>query len=233
MSPPPASPPPASPPPAPPPGVPAGSGQPEPAECGAPPGTAAAVEPYGRWTGGRWRDQFVALGWLVLVWNLLWGEFTLGNLVGGLIIGIFVLIFFPLPPVTFEGRIRPVAVLRFLARFFWDLVTASIQVAWTALRPGYEVRNAIIAVPLRVCSDLNLTLTAEASSLVPGSLIVEADRASGVLYVHVLDVTGPDQVEAARRSVLALETRIVRAIGSPAEVRQLEAPVRPVRGASS
>ncbi len=182
-----------------------------------------------KWTAGRWRDQLVAVGWLVLVWNLLWGEFSVGNLIGGLAVALVVLLFFPLPPVTFEGRIRPIAVLRFAGRFVSDLVTASVQVAWTALRPGAPPRSAIIAVPLRVGSDLNLTLTAEASSLVPGSLILAVDRANGILYVHVLDVPGPAGVARARREVLALEERIVRAIGSAAELRQLASPPPVVR----
>lgn len=170
----------------------------------------------------RWRDQLVAMSWLVLVWNLLWGEFSVGNLVGGALVAAVVLAFFPLPPVSFGGRLRPMALLRFVVRFVIDLVVASYHVALAALRPGYVPKNAIIAVRLRVRSDLNLTLTAEALSLVPGSLIVETDRSNGTLYVHVLDVRGPDAVERARRSVYELEARIVRAVGSAAELRMLE-----------
>ncbi|HEX5597705.1 MAG TPA: Na+/H+ antiporter subunit E [Micromonosporaceae bacterium] len=169
----------------------------------------------------HWRDQLIALTWLVLVWNLLWGEFTWGNVIGGLIVALIVLLFFPLPPVTFQGRIRPLALARFVGRFFSDLVGASVQVSWLALRPGPPPLSAVIAVPLRVNSDLNLTLVSEAVSLVPGSLIVEADPRSGVLYVHVFGVRGINDVEEFRREVLRLEERIVRAIGSAAEVSQL------------
>jgi multicomponent Na+:H+ antiporter subunit E len=169
----------------------------------------------------RLRDQLVTVGWLVLVWNLLWGDFSVGNVVGGAAVALFILLFFPLPSVTFGGRVRPVALLGFVLRFLADLLVASFQVAATALRPGYVPTSAIIGVGLRVRSDLNLTLTAEALSLVPGSLIVEADRANGTLYVHVLDVRSPDDVAAAHRKVLDLEARIVRAIGSDAELRML------------
>ncbi|WP_329108466.1 Na+/H+ antiporter subunit E [Micromonospora sp. NBC_01699] len=173
---------------------------------------------------GRWRDQLVTVIWLVLVWNLLWGEFTWGNVLGGTLVALLVLVFFPLPRVTFDGRIRPLGLLRFAARFVAELVTASVQVAWIALRPDGVRHSAIIAVPLRVRSDLNLTLTAEALSLVPGTLIVEAVRDTGTLYVHVLDVRGPADVDRARRDVLAVEERIVRATGSAAELRLLAGP---------
>lgn len=171
----------------------------------------------------RWRDQLVALTWLVFVWNLLWGGFSWGNVIGGLLVALTVLAVFPLPPVTFRGRVRPVRVLAFLLRFVADLVTASARVAWLAVRPAPPPRSAIIAVPLRVRSDLNLALTAEALTLVPGSLIVEADPRTGTLYVHVLGLRGPQDVAPARRSVLQLEARIVAAIGSAAELRQVQA----------
>ncbi|SCL17450.1 multicomponent Na+:H+ antiporter subunit E [Micromonospora inyonensis] len=126
---------------------------------------------------------------------------------------------FPLPPVTFAGRLHPLGLLRFGLRVLYDLVVASLQIAWLALRFGHEPRGAIIAVPLRVNTDLNLTLTAEALSLVPGSLIMEADRATGTLYIHVLGVRTIEDVERFRRGVLELEERIIAAVGSEGERR--------------
>ncbi len=172
----------------------------------------------------RWRDQLVTYGWLVLVWNLLWGDFSWVNLVGGLLVAAVVLLFFPLPPVTFGGRIRPRALLTFLLRFAAELVAASLHVARIAVQPGYVPRGAIIAVRLRVRTDLNLALTAEVISLVPGTLIIDVDRGEGVLFVHLLDVHGPRDLAAGRKQVLTIERRIVRAVGSPAEVRQLDRP---------
>lgn len=187
---------------------------------GPPPGHDGA-RPAAFRRGGRWRDQALALGWLVLTWLLLWGDVTWGNLLGGLVVGAAVLIFFPLPPVTFGGRLRPRALLVLAVTFAGELVSASVRVAAIAVRPGYRPRGAIIAVPLRVRTDLNLALTAEVISLVPGTLIVEVDRDQGVLYAHVLDVRGPRDLTASRDRILAVERRLVRAIGSPAEVRQL------------
>ncbi|WP_406036751.1 Na+/H+ antiporter subunit E [Micromonospora sp. NBC_00898] len=188
-----------------------------------PPGrdAPAGPQPAAVGRGGRRRDQAVALGWLMLAWLLLWGDVTWGNVLGGLIVGATVLLFFPLPPVTFGGRLRPRALLVLAATFAGELVSASLHVAAIAVRPGYRPRGAIIAVPLRVRTDLNLALTAEVISLIPGTLILEVDRDQGVLYAHVLDVRGPADLTASRDRILAVERRIVRAIGSPAEVRQL------------
>ncbi|MEU1885691.1 Na+/H+ antiporter subunit E [Micromonospora rifamycinica] len=170
---------------------------------------------------GRRRDQVIALGWLVVVWNLLWGQFSPANLLTGLLVGGAVLLFFPLPPVSFGGRLRPRALLTLAGVFVVELVSASIHVATIAVRPGFRPRGAIIGVTLRVRTDLNLALTAELLSLVPGTLIVEVDRDAGVLYVHVLDVRSPADLTGSRDRILAVEERIVRAVGSDAELRKL------------
>ncbi|MFY1690873.1 Na+/H+ antiporter subunit E [Plantactinospora sp. WMMB782] len=169
----------------------------------------------------RWRDHLITVGWLVVAWSLLWGEFTFGNLVSGVLVAGVILVFLPLPRVTFGGRLRPLALVGFVVRFVAELVVASVHVGWVAVRPGPGPRNAIVAVRLRVRTDLNLALTAEVLSLVPGTLIVEADRDSGTLYVHVLDVRGPEDLARSRERVLALEARIVRTVGSGAELRLL------------
>jgi multicomponent Na+:H+ antiporter subunit E len=181
-------------------------------------GAGAAPRPR-----GRRRDQAIALGWLVTIWVLLWGDLSWGNLLGGLLVGAAVLLFFPLPPVTFGGRLRPGPLLVLVATFVVELVSASVHVAAIAVRPGYRPRGAIIAVPLRIRTDLNLALTAEVISLVPGTLILEVDRDAGVLYVHVLDVRGPGDLTDSRDRIHAVERRIVRAFGSPTEVRELTA----------
>ncbi|PRY55965.1 Na+/H+ antiporter subunit E [Glycomyces artemisiae] len=172
----------------------------------------------------RLRSRAIAVIGLVLVWNLLWGAFTWLNTITGAVIAVALLVVFPLPPVKFGGRLRPVAVVKFFARFFFDLTVASFQVAFLAFRRG-EPRSAIVAVELRVKSDLNMTLVAEAVSLVPGSLIAEADHQTGTLYIHMLGVRDAAHLERLRAEVLQLEARLVRAIGSDAELRLVEAPV--------
>lgn len=169
----------------------------------------------------RVRNRIAAVATLVVVWNLLWGAFTWGNLLTGGLLALIVLKFFPLPPVTFAGRIRPWGTTVYLSRFFGDLVVASVQIAWLAFRPG-KPRGAIVAVPLRIRSDLNLTLIAVAVSLIPGSIILEADRSSGTLYIHMLGVRNRAHVEKFRQRVYALEARLVRAIGSRSELALLE-----------
>lgn len=165
------------------------------------------------------RNRITAVTALVIVWCLLWGAFSWANIIGGLVLALLVIAVFPLPPVTFAGRIHPLGLLRFTLRFLRDIVVSSIEVAALAFRFGHPPRSAILAVPLRVRSDLNLTLTGEALCLVPGSIVIEVDRSAGILYVHALGLRDAEEVERFRREVWNLEARIIGAIGSPAEQR--------------
>lgn len=168
--------------------------------------------------------------WLAVAWALLWGNFAIGTLVVGLLVGLAVVAVAPMPPIEFHGRVRPLPLLGLLARFAVDLTVASVQVAVQALDPRRSPRSAVLAVPLRSHSDLYLTLTAVLASLVPGSVIVEAHRTSGTLYVHVLDVDSAGGVESARAHVLELEERILRALASDAELAEAGLARRPRRG---
>jgi multicomponent Na+:H+ antiporter subunit E len=152
------------------------------------------------------------------VWVLLWGDVSIGNVLAGVAIGVAVTVGLRMAPIQFHGRVRPIALVVLIGRFLLDLVRASFEVAAIALRPGYTPRGAVIGVQLRSHSDLYLTLTAELCSLVPGSLVVEAHRLTGTLYVHVLDVAWSGGVEAARHQVLDQEERVLRALASADEL---------------
>lgn len=161
----------------------------------------------------RWRTlQPVMLLWLTLVWVALWQDVSAANLLGGLVVAAAVSLAFPMPRLRLESRVRPVWLVWLVLHFLYDVVRASFQVAWLALRLRRRPRSAVIAVDLRTRSDLVVTLVAEAITLVPGSLAVEARRHTHTLFVHVLDL-GDHDVEHFRRNVLAQEHRIRRALG--------------------
>jgi multicomponent Na+:H+ antiporter subunit E len=84
-------------------------------------------------------------------------------------------------------------------------------------------------VPLRVDDDLIMTHTAVTASLIPGSLIVDADRDRRILYLHVIGVHSAADVERHRESVWGWERRIVSAVGSRAQVERVRADAAPRR----
>ena len=169
----------------------------------------------GRRTALQWPTVLV----IIIIWNLLWGNFSVANVLSGLAIAALIVVTFPLPPILFTGRIRPVGLAQLLLRFALDLVVASVQVAWLAVRPGPAPGGAVIQVDLYSDSDLYATLTAELVTLVPGSVVIDVRRATSTLFVHTLDVETDDDIAAARRSVLREERRVMNALASDEEMR--------------
>ena len=175
---------------------------------------------------GRLTVHVIAATWIVAVWVLLWGDLSVANVVVGLVLALVITTVLPMPPIDFHGRVRPLGVARVIGHLVVEVTRASVQVSKIALRPGPAPRGAVIGVRLRSHSDLYLTLTAELASLVPGSLVIEAHRLTGMLYLHVLDAEAGGGVEAHRASVLELEERVLRALASDAELERAGLPGR-------
>jgi len=154
---------------------------------------------------------------IVVAWLLMWGDLSWANAINGVLVAIVVTLVFPLPSIKFAGRPHPWGVLKLAARFVVDLFVSSVQVSAQALRIGPMPPNALIEVPLHCRSDFYLTIIAELVCLVPGSVVVEARRASSVLYVHVLNVQSERAIEKARADVYAVERRVMNAIASKQE----------------
>jgi len=163
---------------------------------------------------------------LTAVWVLLWGDLSVANVLGGAVVGVLVTTLLPLPPVDFHGKIRPLALLYLFVRFVYDLAVASVHVAILALDFRRVPRGAVVGVQLRNHSDLYLTITSELSTLTPGSLVIEAHRLTGMVYLHVLDIDAYGGAEKVREDTLALEERVLRAFASDAELEEAGLPVR-------
>jgi len=159
-----------------------------------------------------------AIAVLTVVWALLWGAVTPLIVVGGVLVGLLVTTVFPFPQVEWTGRLRPWPALVLVATFLVELLVASVQVAWIAVRPAGPPRSAVVRVDLATRSELLLTITAELISLVPGSLLIELDTDGGRIWLHLLDGSTPEKIERARAKALAQERRVIAALGSPAEL---------------
>jgi multicomponent Na+:H+ antiporter subunit E len=181
---------------------------------------ARSGSPAGDRSGRAYGTQWKMIGILTLTWVLLTGRLSLGVVVAGFLLGALITRVFPLPPVSYRGRMRPSGQLRLLGRLLYDLVTSSFAVALIAFQRGTP-RSAVLRVQLRSDSDLYQTLTTELVSLVPGTLVVEARRSTRTIYIHVLGVHSTADLEQARRQVLAVEESVLRAYGSTEELAAL------------
>lgn len=169
------------------------------------------------------RQELPLLVWMVLVWGALWQDFSPGNLVFGLVLSLLVVNLFQLPPVILSGRFNVLLAVLFALRFLWDVVLASFEVMYLAVVRGPKTKSAVITVSLRTESDLLVTAVGHVLTLVPGSFVVEVDRRSSTLYLHVLNVNDQAGVDKARADVLDIEARLIRMMGSKEELAALNA----------
>lgn len=170
------------------------------------------------------RSQAVLLLGLVALWCLVWGQVTLLSVLTGMLLAVVISLLFYLPAIDLSGRVNIWYVVVFFVRLIVDIARASIDVAWLVIDPRYKPSSAVLAIPLDTRSDLIMTFTAEAISLVPGSIVVDVDRRESVLYVHVINVRTEEDLEKFREEVFATEKRLVMAIGSTDDVWRVRQP---------
>lgn len=168
------------------------------------------------------RADIPLLLWLVVVWGALWGDWRLGNLVFGLILAFIVTRALTLPPIELSGRFNVLHFAVFVVSFIWQVATASFHVFKLALVQGPAVQNAVVGVRLRQNNDLLMTAVGHTMALIPGSLVIEVDRGSGILYFHVLDVANKKQAEIFRESALRVEAAWIHIMGSKEDLRALK-----------
>lgn len=177
-----------------------------------------------------WRQAPLLVA-LVALWLLLWDHIDVVTVVTGILLAVGVTRALYLPPVLLSGRFNPWRGLLLGLRMMVDVVVASFQVAFFSINPRWKPMNAIIAVQLLTRSDFVTTLTAEAISVVPGTVVVDIDRERGLLYLHALGTRTREDLEKVHRQVLGVEERIVLAIGTHAQAESIRAARRERRAA--
>ncbi|GAB3295859.1 Na+/H+ antiporter subunit E [Parasphingorhabdus pacifica] len=159
--------------------------------------------------------------WLALVWVMLWGTFDIGTLFFGVLVALLVTTVFPVPPIVTAIVVHPLPLLGLALYLAWDLLVSTLRVSWQAVRYGPRVKAAIVAVTMANDSDHLIAMVANAVSLAPGKFVLQIDRVNRICYVYTLGM-GQDDVESVRRDVLLLEDKVVRAVGSHAEVAAIK-----------
>lgn len=159
------------------------------------------------------RHHWIGLILAVGFWCILWQGVTAMTVIGGLAVAIVLQVLFPMPALGGEVTLRPLRALHFTVKFLWDMTVSGLIVAAYALKPGPTPGSSVVAVQLRSRSDLFLTFTAMLATLIPGSVVVEAQRSTGTVFLHFFAADTPDAVEKVRRSIVAQEKRALLAFG--------------------
>ena len=174
----------------------------------------------GFWTQVRARAAEV--GWLTVVWMLLWGTFTPLSIVGGVLVAIAVIGAFRFPPAGPHLPLRPFRLLALVGYLAYDLVVSGAEVSWQTLRYGPRARGAVYAVPLLSSSDRVVAVVANALSLSPGAMALQIDHEHGLWFVYALGPRDQAGVERSRRRTMDMQRRVLAALGTPGELAEAE-----------
>jgi multicomponent Na+:H+ antiporter subunit E len=150
---------------------------------------------------------------LALAWASLQGEFSLGNLVAGYVLGYLVLLALArggvLGTSPYIGRVHRVVGLA--AFFLWELVRANLRLAADVATPRFHMKPGILAVPLDATRDSEILLLAMLINLTPGSVALDVSPDRKVLYVHVMYIDTPDAARAEIKN--GFERRVRELLG--------------------
>lgn len=156
---------------------------------------------------------------MTVVWVILWGSFSPLIIVSGLLLAWGIAIVFPLPPMFWEGRFHPLGIIKLIWHLLHDLVVSSVRMLVLAFERKVNLNAGIVRVDLDSDNDLYQVQVAELISLVPGTVVVEVVKHPRRLYLHALDLVGPDPVGRIQKMAHDVEERVLRAFGSDKELQ--------------
>ncbi|AMN53015.1 MULTISPECIES: Na+/H+ antiporter subunit E [Stappiaceae] len=128
---------------------------------------------------------------LMLAWGAVTGSFSEVNLAFGFVLsfGALYLIREQVGTAAYFQRVSKGFGLAVL--FVYELVLSAWRVAIIVLKPKIKLQPGIIAFPLTVDRDFEITMLANLITLTPGTLSVDVSDDRKTLYVHCIDVPDP------------------------------------------
>lgn len=128
---------------------------------------------------------------LALAWGAVTGSFAEANLLFGFLLGTFALYIIREQVGTSRYTRRLWQIVSLALLFVYELLLSALRVAVIVLRPKIDLKPGIIAYPLTVDRDFEITMLANLITLTPGTLSVDVSEDRKTLYVHCIDV--PDK----------------------------------------
>jgi len=128
--------------------------------------------------------SLVLLGVWLLLNNSMHPRMVLLGILFGLAIPPFTHAFWPERPRIFS----PMALIRFIPVFLWDVVIANFSVAGLILNFRRKLRPSWIVVPLDLTNPFAIVTLANVISLTPGTVSSQLSPDRKTLLVHALDL---------------------------------------------
>jgi multicomponent K+:H+ antiporter subunit E len=146
---------------------------------------------------------------LAVVWVLLVNDFSIGNLVFGLILGVAIA---KITSPYWPGRPKirnPLAIMEYGLVVLWDIVVSNVQVAYLVLfRRSESLRSRFITIPLDLKSPEAIAVLAGTITMTPGTVSADLSADGHSLLVHCLETDDPEGTVASIKS--RYESRLMR-----------------------
>lgn len=146
---------------------------------------------------------------LSVVWAAVTGSFSVLNMLLGALIATIACLFVRDHVERPHMALRAKRIVSLTLLFLTELGLSAWRVAVLVVSPDMNKRlaPAIIAYPLTVATDIEITLLANLITLTPGTLSVDVSEDRGTLYIHVLEMHDRDETIASIRD--GFEARII------------------------
>lgn len=143
-------------------------------------------------------------------WMLLVGELDAETFIEGAVIGYLILWISKsaLGGKRYFSKIPKI--IMFVFYFIKELIVANLKVAFDIITPKNYMKPGIIAFPLDVKTDIEITLFSNLLSLTPGTLSLDVSSDKKTLYVHALYVQNSDIFKAELKN--GLEKRLLEVL---------------------
>jgi multicomponent Na+:H+ antiporter subunit E len=136
---------------------------------------------------------------LMLIWLVLTGEFTLENVILAGILGGGALWFtmrgntyvWQMPSLT-RSLYRLVRLVELTIFFIIQIFLANLRLTITVLSPRMGLKPGIVSVPIDGATPTEITVLANMITLTPGTLSLEISPDKAILFVHAMHVTDAD-----------------------------------------
>lgn len=101
--------------------------------------------------------------------------------------------------------INPLRMVSYSAWLGVQIVKGALDIARDAFLPGVDMQPAILELPLRCTTDLEVSLMASSITITPGTITVGIASAAGAapptLYVHAICAHDPEEVRTSLRDM--------------------------------
>lgn len=133
-------------------------------------------------------NLMIAVIWMFLSESYSFASFLVGFVIGAALL--FLLNRF-IPDTYYFREVKAILFLIFL--FIKELILANLEVLKWVYKPKLNFQPGIIALPIDVKNNWEITLLANLITLTPGTLSVDISRDQRFIYIHAIDLPDVNQ----------------------------------------